>query len=82
VGVTFIVSFPDSSQDNWLIYLASIFFEGLFIVGLFLMYNHTEPFDAARCFLTMLLTATGRTYTFKETEMFLTMNGFGEFKLR
>lgn len=51
------------------------------LVDLFLKDNRTEPFDAALFSLTMLMfTATGRTYTFKETEKLLTKNGFGKFK--
>jgi len=53
----------------------------LILVDLFLKDNRTEPFDAALFSLTMLMfTATGRTYTFKETEGLLKMNGFGKFK--
>ncbi len=51
------------------------------LVDLFLKNNRTEPFDAALFSLTMLLfTATGRTYTVKETEGLLQKNGFGKFK--
>ena len=51
------------------------------LVDLFLKDNRTEPFDAALFSLTMLLfTATGRTYSFKETEKLLRKNGFGKFK--
>ena len=55
--------------------------EGRFIlVDLFLKNNRTEPPDAALFSLTMLLfTATGRTYTFEETEKLLKKNGFGKF---
>lgn len=53
----------------------------LILVDLFLKDNRTEPFDAAMFSLTMLLfTATGRTYTFKETETLLKKIGFGKFK--
>ncbi len=56
--------------------------DGRFIlVDMFLKDNRTEPFDAALFSLTMLLfTATGRTYSFKETEKLLKKNGFGKFK--
>ncbi len=51
------------------------------LVDLFLKDNRTEPFDGALFSLTMLLfTATGRTYTIKETEKLLNKNGFGKFK--
>ena len=51
------------------------------MVELFLKDNRTEPFDADLFSLTMsMFTATGRTYTFKETEKLLTKNGFGKFK--
>ena len=51
------------------------------LVDLFLKNNRTEPFSAALFSLTMLLfTATGRTYTFQETENLLKKNGFGRFK--
>ncbi|HIL26047.1 MAG TPA: methyltransferase, partial [Nitrospinaceae bacterium] len=50
------------------------------LVDFFLKNNRTEPFDGALFSLTMLLfTATGRTYTFKETEKLLKDNGFGSF---
>jgi SAM-dependent methyltransferase len=53
----------------------------LVLVDLFLKNSRTEPFDAALFSLTMLLfTATGRTYTFAETENLLKKNGFGKFK--
>lgn len=53
----------------------------LILVDLFLKENRTEPFDAALFSLTMLLfTATGRTYSFEETEKILQKNGFGKFK--
>jgi ubiquinone/menaquinone biosynthesis C-methylase UbiE len=52
----------------------------LILVDLFLKNNRAEPFDAAMFSLTMLLfTATGRTYTFNETEALLKKNGFGKF---
>ena len=50
------------------------------LVDLFLKNNRTEPLDAAMFSLTMLLfTATGRTYTFNETEKLLKKTGFGKF---
>ena len=50
------------------------------LVDFFLKENRTEPFEAALFSLTMLLfTATGKTYTFKETENLLKKNGFGKF---
>lgn len=53
----------------------------LILVDLFLKNCRTEPFNAALFSLTMLLfTATGRTYTFEETESLLKKNGFGKFK--
>ncbi|MBC8283243.1 MAG: methyltransferase domain-containing protein [Nitrospinae bacterium] len=53
----------------------------LILVDLFLKNNRIEPFDATLFSLTMLLfTATGKTYTFKETENLLKKNGFGKFK--
>jgi ubiquinone/menaquinone biosynthesis C-methylase UbiE len=51
------------------------------LVDLFLKNNRTEPQDAAMFSLTMLLfTATGRTYTFTETENLLKRHGFGKFR--
>jgi len=51
------------------------------LVDLFLRENMTEPYDAALFSLTMLMfTATGKTYTFKETEALLKSTGFGSFK--
>ncbi|MFQ5672917.1 MAG: methyltransferase [Nitrospinales bacterium] len=55
---------------------------GRFVLAdLFLKDNRTEPYDAAMFSLTMLLfTATGRTYTFRETEALLRRTGFHRFK--
>jgi len=51
------------------------------LVDLFLNENRTEPYDAALFSLTMLMfTATGKTYTFKETETLLKSAGFGSIK--
>jgi len=51
------------------------------LLDLFLRENMTEPYDAALFSLTMLMfTATGKTYTFKETEALLKSTGFGSFK--
>jgi len=51
------------------------------LVDLFLNENKTEPYDAALFSLTMLMfTATGKTYTFKETETMLKKAGFGSIK--
>ncbi len=53
----------------------------LVLMDLFLKGNRTEPHDAAMFALTMLLfTATGKSYTFKETEALLKASGFGAFK--
>ena len=55
---------------------------GRFILAdFFLRENRTESYDAALFSLTMLMfTATGKTYTFKETEALLKSTGFGSFK--
>jgi ubiquinone/menaquinone biosynthesis C-methylase UbiE len=51
------------------------------LVDLFLRENKTDPYDAALFSLTMLMfTATGKTYTFKETEALLKATGFTSFK--
>ncbi len=51
------------------------------LVDLFLRENMTAPYDAALFSLTMLMfTATGKTYTFKETEALLKATGFVSFK--
>jgi len=51
------------------------------LVDLFLRENMTTPYDAALFSLTMLMfTATGKTYTFKETEALLKATGFDSFK--
>ena len=51
------------------------------IVDLFLNDNRAGPYHAAMFSLTMLLfTATGRTYTFSETEKLLGQCGFANFK--
>ncbi len=51
------------------------------LLDLFLRENMTEPYDAALFSLTMLMfTATGKTYTFKETEALLKSTGFSSFK--
>jgi ubiquinone/menaquinone biosynthesis C-methylase UbiE len=51
------------------------------LLDLFLRENRTEPYDAALFSLTMLMfTATGKTYTFKETEALLKATGFHSFK--
>jgi ubiquinone/menaquinone biosynthesis C-methylase UbiE len=51
------------------------------LVDLFLRENMTAPYDAALFSLTMLMfTATGKTYTFKETEALLKAAGFVSFK--
>ena len=53
----------------------------LIIVDCFLKNNLIEPFNAALFSLTMLMfTATGKTYTFEETESLLKKNGFGKLK--
>ena len=53
----------------------------LILIDLFLKDNRTQPYDAAMFSLTMLLfTATGRTYTFNETEDLLREAGFYHFK--
>lgn len=53
----------------------------LILVDFFLKNNRSAPLDAAKFSITMLLyTATGRTYTFKETETMLKKQGFGKFK--
>ncbi|MZG30267.1 MAG: methyltransferase domain-containing protein [Nitrospinae bacterium] len=53
----------------------------ILIVDLFLHENRIKPYDAALFSLTMLMfTATGKTYTFKETEKILKKCGFGKFK--
>ncbi len=53
----------------------------LIIVDLFLHKNRIKPYDAALFSLTMLMfTATGKTYTFEETEILLKRCGFGNFK--
>ena len=53
----------------------------LILVDYFLKKNLIEPFRAALFSLTMLLfTATGKTYTFEETENLLKKNGFGKLK--
>lgn len=55
---------------------------GRFILAdLFLKENRTEPYNAAIFSVTMLLfTATGKTYTFDETERLLSAAGFYKFK--
>lgn len=51
------------------------------LVDLFLKKNKTEPYDAALFSLTMLMfTATGKTYTFQETEALLKKSGFGSIR--
>ncbi|MFQ5449886.1 MAG: methyltransferase [Nitrospinaceae bacterium] len=51
------------------------------LVDLFLKENRKEPYEAAMFAMTMLLyTATGRTYTFKETESLLRAAGFSSFR--
>jgi SAM-dependent methyltransferase len=51
------------------------------LVDLFLREDKTDPYDAALFSLTMLMfTATGKTYTFKETEALLKATGFASFK--
>lgn len=51
------------------------------LLDLFLKENRTEPYNAALFSLTMLMfTATGKTYTFKETEALLKATGFDSFK--
>lgn len=53
----------------------------LIMADLFLKDSRTKPYDAAMFSLTMLLfTATGRTYTFSETEVLLRRTGFHRFK--
>jgi ubiquinone/menaquinone biosynthesis C-methylase UbiE len=53
----------------------------LIIVDYFLKNNRIEPFEAALFSITMLLfTASGKTYTFKETESLLKESGFKQFK--
>lgn len=53
----------------------------IILVDLFLKDSRTEPYNAALFSLTMLLfTATGKTYTFTETEKLLKQCGFGQFK--
>ena len=54
---------------------------GLIIVDLFLNTDLTLPYNAALFSLTMLMfTATGRTYSFNETETLLRKVGFGKLK--
>ena len=55
---------------------------GRFILGdLFLDIDRLKPYNAALFSLTMLLyTASGRTYSFKETEYLLKESGFYKFK--
>ena len=54
---------------------------GLIIVDLFLNTDLTQPYNAALFSLTMLMfTATGRTYSFNETETLLRKVGFGKLK--
>ena len=51
------------------------------LVDYFLKDNRTEPYDAALFSLTMLLfTATGKSYTYSETEKILRATGFGNLK--
>jgi len=51
------------------------------LLDLFMSENMTEPYNAALFSLTMLMfTATGKTYSFKETEASLKAAGFGSFK--
>ncbi|CAI2718319.1 methyltransferase [Nitrospina watsonii] len=51
----------------------------LALVDFFLNEDRTAPYEAALFSLTMLLfTATGKTYTFKETEALLNKAGFGK----
>jgi ubiquinone/menaquinone biosynthesis C-methylase UbiE len=51
------------------------------LLDLFMKENRTEPYNAALFSLTMLMfTATGKTYTFKETEALLKTTGFSSFK--
>jgi len=53
----------------------------IILVDLFLKDNRIEPYDAAMFSLTMLLyTATGKTYTFTETERLLRQCGFTKFE--
>ena len=53
----------------------------IILVDLFLKDNRIEPYDAAMFSLTMLLfTATGKTYTFSETEKLLSQCGFTNFE--
>jgi hypothetical protein len=53
----------------------------IILVDLFLKDNRIEPYDAAMFSLTMLLfTATGKTYTFSETEKLLGQCGFSKFE--
>ncbi|QPJ65887.1 MAG: methyltransferase domain-containing protein [Candidatus Nitrohelix vancouverensis] len=53
----------------------------LLIVDLFLKDNQIEPLEAALFSLTMLMaTATGKSYSFTETETLLRSIGFGAFK--
>ena len=54
---------------------------GLIIVDLFLNTDLTQPYNDALFSLTILMfTATGRTYSFKETETLLRKVGFGKLK--
>ncbi len=51
------------------------------LLDLFLSENMTQPYSAALFSLTMLMfTATGKTYSFNETEALLKATGFGSFK--
>jgi ubiquinone/menaquinone biosynthesis C-methylase UbiE len=53
----------------------------IILVDLFLKDNRIEPYDAAMFSLTMLLfTATGKTYTFSESEKLLSQCGFSKFE--
>ncbi|OGW25589.1 MAG: methyltransferase, partial [Nitrospinae bacterium RIFCSPLOWO2_12_FULL_47_7] len=53
----------------------------LILVDYFLEDNRVKPYEAALFSLSMLLwTATGKTYTFSETESMLKHTGFGRFR--
>ena len=53
----------------------------LVLVDYYLNKDGTGPYEAALFSLTMLLfTATGKTYTFEETEKMLKQTGFHKFK--
>ncbi len=74
-----------NSKENKVLFkkiLRALVKGGRFILlDLFLREDRADPYDAALFSLTMLMfTATGKTYTFKETEALLKATGFSSFK--